>query len=79
MVRIEYMANVGLGDTEPSQIIKKTSGDGQFQILTCNQFVGWRDNPEAMKHFIQPDGAEKIDAKKAEAIVLKWSKNWEED
>ena len=34
MVTIEYMANIGLGDTAPSQIIKKTSGDGQFQILT---------------------------------------------
>jgi hypothetical protein len=79
MITIEYMANVGLGDTKPSQIIKKTSGDGNFEILTCNQFVGWRDNPAAMKHFILPDGAEPIDAKKAEAIVEEWSKNWPED
>ena len=78
MITVEYMANVGLGDTEPSQIIKKTSGDGYFQILTCNQVVGWRDNPPAMKHFILPDGAEPIDPKKAEDIVLAWSKNWED-
>ena len=64
MITIEYMTNIGLGDTEPSQIVKMISGDDQFQILTCNQFTCWRDNPAAMKHFILPDGAEKIDAKK---------------
>ena len=76
MVTIEYRAYIGLGDKLPSQIIKMISGDCEFQILTCNRLVGWVDNPEAMKHFILPDGAEKIDTEEAEDIVLKWSKNW---
>lgn len=70
------MEYTGLGDKKPSQIIKMITGDDQFQILTCNQFSGWRDNPAAIKHFILPDGAGAIDSKEAEKIVKEWSKNW---
>ena len=76
MKEIKYMEYTGLGDTEPSQIIKMISDDNSIKVFTCNQFVGWRENPDAIKHFILPDGAGPIDAKEAEKIVKEWSKNW---
>lgn len=70
------MEYTGLGDTEPSQIIKMVTENDSSEVFTCNQFVGWKNNPDAIKHFILPDGAGPIDAKAAENIVKKWSKNW---
>tara|TARA_B100001175_G_C19311674_1_gene543319 strand:+ start:474 stop:686 length:213 start_codon:yes stop_codon:yes gene_type:complete len=70
------MEYTGIGDKHPSQIIKMVEDDETLQILTCNKFVGWRDNPDAIKHFVLPDGAGPIDSKKAEKIVQEWSKNW---
>ncbi len=70
------MEYTGIGDKHPSQIIKMVEDDETLQILTCNRLEGWRDNPGAFKHFVEPDGAGKIDAKAAENIVKKWSKNW---
>ena len=74
--KISYMEYTGLGDTEPSQIIKMVTENGSSEVFTCNQFVGWRNNPDSIKHFILPDGAGPIDAKAAENIIKKWSKNW---
>ena len=52
------------------------SDNKSSEVFTCNQFIGWRNNPDAIKHFILPDGAGPIEPKKAEKVVKEWSKNW---
>ncbi len=70
------MANTGIGDKHPSQIIKMVEDDETLQILTCNRLEGWRDNPGAFKHFVEPDYADPITAAEAQIYIDEWSKTW---